>query len=51
MLLRLLSKDLIFCGNSNAKLSKYKLIWFHGVGSIKNAIYKGFVNYCNKMLA
>ena len=38
MILRLLSKNLIFCGTFNAKLSKYKLTWFHDVRSIKNAI-------------
>ena len=51
MILRLLSKDLIFCGTFNAKLNKYKLTWFHDVRSIIYAIYKGFVNYCNEMLA
>ena len=51
MILRLLSKDLIFCGTFDAKSKKYKLTWFHDVRSIKNAIYKGFVNYCNDMFA
>ena len=51
MALRLASQDLIFCVSFNAKLNKHKLTWFHDVRNIKNAIYKGFVNYCNEMLA
>ena len=50
MIIRPLTKDLIFCGTFNAKLNKYKLIWFHDVRSRKNAIYKGFVNCCNEMI-
>ena len=51
LILRLSFKDLIFCGTFNAKLNKYKLTWFHDVRSIKNATYKGIVNYCNEKLA
>ena len=48
-MIRFLSKYLIFCGIFIAKLTKYKLTWFSDVRSIKNAIYKGFINYCNEI--
>ena len=51
MILRLLSRDLIFCGTFNTILGKYKLSSFHVVRNIKKITCNDLVNYCNEMLA